>query len=195
MKDKICRTCGRKYLFSSHGKGRQGIFYCSRKCYDESRKPKLLKCKICGKEYFYSGGHKNNPNYGSGKIYCSRACCMKDKKPRKSKLPNRICLICNKEYSGYRHGRLYCSNKCKGEAKKNEGNLNWKADKVKYSGLHVWLRRNKPKTPACELCKKENCKLEIHNISGKYKRDINDYIWVCSKCHGITRRKQGKVIE
>jgi len=27
--------------------------------------------------------------------------------------------------------------------------------------------------------------LELSNISGKYKRDINDYEWLCVKCHRI----------
>jgi len=67
---------------------------------------------------------------------------------------------------------------------KNKGEKHglWKGNNVSYKGLHGWVRRNKPKPKLCEICHKEK-KLEISNISGEYKRDINDYKWLCRKCH------------
>ena len=60
---------------------------------------------------------------------------------------------------------------------------NWKGNDVKYFGLHGWLRRNIQKPKKCENCNKETNKLELSNISGKYKRDPNDYRYLCRKCH------------
>jgi hypothetical protein len=67
---------------------------------------------------------------------------------------------------------------------KNKGCQNglWVGDKVCYSALHNWIRRNKPKVKLCENCNK-NLSYDLANISGKYKRDINDFRWLCRKCH------------
>lgn len=63
-----------------------------------------------------------------------------------------------------------------------ENNPNWSGNKVGYSGVHRWVKMNKHKPEYCEDCwlKKP---LDLTNISGEYKRDINDYEWLCRKCH------------
>lgn len=69
---------------------------------------------------------------------------------------------------------------------RKEGNNFWKGDKIQYEGLHSWIRNNKPKTNICNCCKqinKSKRSLDLANISQKYKRDINDYEWLCRKCH------------
>jgi hypothetical protein len=63
-----------------------------------------------------------------------------------------------------------------------EKNPQWKGDKVGYEGLHSWVRRNKPKPEFCEICNKRK-PYDLANISGEYKRDINDFKWGCRKCH------------
>lgn len=60
----------------------------------------------------------------------------------------------------------------------------WK-EKPSYQALHTWVRRHKNKPNNCEKCGKSKKRLEAANISGKYKRDINDYIYVCNSCHNI----------
>lgn len=62
-------------------------------------------------------------------------------------------------------------------------NPNWKGDDVSYKCLHDWVRKHKPKPEKCERCGKEQDYLEASNISGEYKRDINDYEYLCVKCH------------
>ena len=66
----------------------------------------------------------------------------------------------------------------------NKGNNNgaWKGKEVGYKSLHQWVRRNKPKPEFCEMCG-EVPPYDVANISGQYKRDINDYKWACRKCH------------
>src|SRR3990167_4648290 len=63
-----------------------------------------------------------------------------------------------------------------------KGHYGWKGDNVKYSGLHNWIKTRKPKPKFCEGCEGEKL-LDLANISGGYKRNINDYRWLCHKCH------------
>ena len=67
-------------------------------------------------------------------------------------------------------------------AKRNENNPRWKGDDVSYFALHIWLRKNKKPADRCEHCGKKT-KLDCANISGKYRRDVNDYKWLCRSCH------------
>jgi hypothetical protein len=64
----------------------------------------------------------------------------------------------------------------------NEDNGMWKGDKAKLSAIHLWVKSRKPKPLLCERCKK-NKPYDLANISQKYKRDVNDYLWVCRGCH------------
>jgi hypothetical protein len=69
-----------------------------------------------------------------------------------------------------------------GISKLGSKNPMWKGDDVKYYGLHGWIRCHKPKPTWCELCFSRK-PYDLANISGKYKRDINDYRWLCRSCH------------
>lgn len=64
----------------------------------------------------------------------------------------------------------------------NQAHPCWKGDKVGYNALHTWIRKNKSKPKLCEECKVKPPK-DVANISGLYKRDINDFEWICRKCH------------
>lgn len=68
---------------------------------------------------------------------------------------------------------------------KAENSPVWKGDNVKYGGIHKWIREHKSKPLLCEYCKKQK-KLSLANIKGhKYTRKIEDYKWLCYKCHSI----------
>ena len=58
----------------------------------------------------------------------------------------------------------------------------WKGDDAGYRALHGWVKRHKPKPERCEKCN-EKKRLGLANVSGEYKRDINDFQWLCYKCH------------
>jgi len=58
----------------------------------------------------------------------------------------------------------------------------WKGNKVKYNALHRWIERRKSKPKKCSICNKKR-KLSLANISGEYKRDVNDFEWLCYPCH------------
>jgi len=64
------------------------------------------------------------------------------------------------------------------------GQLNgsWKGDKVGYSALHTYIKKYKHKPKLCAICN-ETPPHDLANISGQYKRDLNDFAWLCKKCH------------
>jgi len=67
------------------------------------------------------------------------------------------------------------------ERNENSKNGLWKGDDVGYHALHTWVRRRKEKPDECKKC--NSPPFDLANISGKYKRDINDYQWLCRSCH------------
>lgn len=60
----------------------------------------------------------------------------------------------------------------------------WKGDKVRYGGLHDWVRRRLGKPIICNF-EDITCKgvMDWTNISGEYKRDVNDFISLCRSHH------------
>lgn len=75
------------------------------------------------------------------------------------------------------------------KSKLGEKNPMWKGNDVGYAKLHEWIRNHKLKPKLCEYCNK-NKSYEVANISGKYKRDINDFEWLCRSCH---MKKDGRL--
>ena len=66
----------------------------------------------------------------------------------------------------------------------------WKGDNpIHTTSLHEWIKNHKPKPKFCEICKK-NKPYDLANISGEYKRDINDFRWLCRSCH---MKKDGRL--
>ncbi len=63
-------------------------------------------------------------------------------------------------------------------------NPNWKGDDVGYGGVHNWIKNNLVRPKRCQRCKKVK-RLDVANVSGKYKRRLNDWIWLCRRCHLI----------
>ncbi len=61
--------------------------------------------------------------------------------------------------------------------------VNWKGDDVSYVKLHAWVAYHRGKPEKCEFCGKTEGRLEWANKSRKYKRDLNDWISLCKKCH------------
>ena len=68
------------------------------------------------------------------------------------------------------------------EANNGEYNGMWKGTDVGKKELHEWVRKNKPKPKLCVDCKKAK-PYDLANISQEYKRDINDFKWLCRSCH------------
>ena len=63
-----------------------------------------------------------------------------------------------------------------------EKNPAWKGDKVGYGGVHGYVRKRKFKPEFCERCGIRP-PLDLANKTGKYLRDLNDWEYLCRKCH------------
>jgi len=103
---------------------------------------------------------------------------MKCKCGKKCSKKGRCKSCANRDRAGKYHWSTEAREKIKGRR-----NHYWK-EKVTYSALHNWLRRNKPKPELCETCGKFPA-YDMANISGKYKKSITDYKYICRKCHMI----------
>jgi hypothetical protein len=94
---------------------------------------------------------------------------------------------------------LFCSVECYGKFWKREvrpridtsksgrkGALNqsWKGDRAGYAAMHKWIARLLGKPNKCEYCKRtDQKKYEWANIDHEYRRNAEDYIRLCTKCH------------
>ena|SRR3990167_10777734 len=71
-----------------------------------------------------------------------------------------------------------------------EKNHQWKGNKVGYTALHQWLYKRLGQPKMCGHCGKSDAlRYEWANISGKYLRDVKDWIRLCKKCHCAFDRK------
>ena len=56
--------------------------------------------------------------------------------------------------------------------------IHWKGDSVGYRGIHHWINKILKKPKNCELCDRGGLtgrKIHWANLSGNYKRDVNDW--------------------
>ena len=70
------------------------------------------------------------------------------------------------------------------ESYKDGKSNSWKGDNVSYSALHTWIRNKLGRPSLCEHCKTTTAKkYEWANKSHQYKRDLSDWIRLCTSCH------------
>jgi hypothetical protein len=67
-------------------------------------------------------------------------------------------------------------------SKLSEKNPMWKGNKAGLKALHIWVKYRLKKPKLCVNCKK-NKSYDLANISQKYKRNLNDWEWLCRRCH------------
>lgn len=116
---------------------------------------------------------------------------------RKREFEKAICVECNKEYlhkAPPSRPRVVCSPKCQLDYVRKmrkpkpcgSEHPNWIGDKVGYYGVHDWIAKEKGRPMKCSKCgfESDNPK-RIHwaNISGKYLRDVSDWVRLCVRCH------------
>lgn len=68
------------------------------------------------------------------------------------------------------------------QALMGEKNPAWTGNKVQYGALHQRIRKEIKRPIKCTFCKKKK-KLNLANISQKYKHTLDDWMYLCSKCH------------
>jgi hypothetical protein len=72
------------------------------------------------------------------------------------------------------------------EFKKGMRPKSWKGENVGYCSLHQWVYYHLGQSMQCEHCGKiETNRYKIHwaNKSGKYLRDLSDWLRLCFACH------------
>lgn len=68
--------------------------------------------------------------------------------------------------------------------KTGEKSRRWKGDDAGYVAKHMWITKHHGKAAYCEADKSHIAKrYEWANISGKYKREREDYKQLCPSCH------------
>lgn len=76
-------------------------------------------------------------------------------------------------------------------AQLGENHPQWKGDKVGYVALHEWVRKQLGEPKVCTKCGSTTSKkYEWANKSGLYKRDILDWIRLCTSCHRVFDKKK-----
>jgi hypothetical protein len=68
-------------------------------------------------------------------------------------------------------------------AQLGEKHHRWKGDEVGYDALHSWVYRMKGKPRKCRVCRTTKGRIQWANFDHKYKRNIDDWIALCPKCH------------
>lgn len=135
----------------------------------------------------------NNPQ-----IYCNRACAcayryrqkniqVKAYKPKGKRL-DIACKGCGDLFRPRpSDNRKFCSQKCYGQYRaityRGTSHIGWKGDAVGYAGLHKWIGRKLGKPSLCEHCHTTEGRFEWANKSQEYKRDLDDWLRLCVKCH------------
>ena len=160
--------------------------YCSSKCYGLGKKGYIPWNK--GKAW-------------SDKVKKKLSESHKGKIPWNKYLVSLYCNYCKKLFQPRVCIQKFCSKKCSDNAKigittwskgkkapwaTGEKNFNWKGDDVGYSGLHYWVVSRLGKPTTCWHCGKSNLhgnSIQWANKSHTYKRDVNDWLRLCVKCH------------
>jgi len=92
----------------------------------------------------------------------------------------------HKKSQGFQKGNQF------GKLNTGENNGQWKGDNVGLTALHKHIKKFLIKPNECKNCKKTKIKLDLANISQSYKRDLNDWEWLCRSCH---MKKDGRAKE
>jgi len=114
-----------------------------------------------------------------------------------------ICIYCNEEFKPNKKKQKYCSQKCanthKNKSKEHIEKVKyaisggnhyaWRGEKGSYGTKHTWIRKYYGNPLKCEWCgvvgKRNKRSWTIHwaNKTGKYTRNKDDYIGLCTRCH------------
>lgn len=93
-----------------------------------------------------------------------------------------------KGIKGFQKGNILGSrpSPLKGKHLSNYYRPGWKETGVSYRTLHRWVERWKGKPAICEHCGKKKTtvqSIQWANKSGKYLRNLKDWISLCVPCH------------
>lgn len=106
--------------------------------------------------------------------------------PEKSRFCSRKCTLYWRNVLENPMKKDFVKNKISGK-----NNYAWLGKNVKYFGLHSWIRRKIGGRPEkCQHCgiagfenKNKRWSIQFCNFSGKYKRELSDWVMLCVSCH------------
>lgn len=135
-------------------------------------------CLYCGKS-FLKPVNERLKDWKNRHKYCSKKCQGLNRRGKTNKKQRETLK------NSYRTGKITTWNKGLKGFNSEEKNPYWKGDKVGYCGLHKWVQLHLGKPVKCEHCGKEATGHQMHwaNRDHSYKRNLNDWIRLCSKCH------------
>lgn len=166
--DVVCCKCGITFQVPKWRFNQGDVKYCSRKCSQEA---------LAKSDHWWIRG-----------LFGENARHWKGGKPK--------CAICGERVVNI--NAKYCRKCYLEKIKVGENIPAWKGDNVSYNGLHHWVNRWLGKPEVCEICGKSGLKgKQIHwaNKSHLYKRDLGDWIRLCSSCHSKYDNISAKVWE
>ena len=76
--------------------------------------------------------------------------------------------------------------------RRGENHPGWKGNEILYASLHDWVNKNLLHTETCGLCG-EKKKLDAHNKTGVYTKDLENWEWLCRSCHMIKDGRTDKL--
>jgi len=129
---------------------------------------KEVACPICGTATYFRLARLKR-----GGKFCSKECF--DKSKRGNTPPN---IEIARSKSPIKKGNKLAS--------LNVGTRHWawQGDFPSYRAVHAWLKKTYGNAQKCESCGSTK-QVQWANISGKYKRDRNDFKQLCPSCHKL----------
>lgn len=195
----VCNICSKKYYTSHILKSK----YCSRNCqriaftgrkikpFTDEHKNKIRlaltgkpKSEIHKKRLAISKtGVKQNPETIAKRVAKNTG------QKRTTKEKQKMSIAAQNGKTGKHHNQL-------------KGSLHpcWKGNYAGYGSLHDWVKRKLGKPTKCEHCGKDGLnghKIHWANINHEYKRNLSDWIRLCTYCHrkyDLKYNKDGKVV-
>ncbi len=115
-----------------------------------------------------------------GSIQHGYTCICCGRKISKWNKPSSVCLRCAK----YGRPQDEDINRYRSDALRGTKHYGWKGNNASYSAIHKWVYSELGKATYCSNDETHRSK-KYHwaNISGEYRRDVNDYKPLCISCH------------
>jgi predicted Fe-S protein YdhL (DUF1289 family) len=142
----------------------------------------VKSCLFCGK-YFFKRQNESRKDWETRHKYCSYKCAAEAK--RGITAWNKGIKTGIRTAGCFKKGNEPWNKNKKIEQTIGNKNGKWKGENACYFAIHAWVGRVKGKPEKCIDCgrTRKETRMEWSNIDHQYRRNVNDYVPRCSKCH------------